>query len=133
MSNEHTKGRLTLFTQRDVIEIQDADGDARRPIVHWMGFDPSNRSLSERKANARRLVACWNACDVMADPEEEIAQVMENVRVARKERDELIAALRACVDIAKSWHGVVAWDIYYDHSPEMKPIRESLVKHAPKP
>lgn len=42
---------------------------------------------------------------------------------------ELVSALRACVDVAKAWHGDVAWDIYYAHSPEMKLVREALAKH----
>ena len=61
--SEHTKGRLTLFISGNTVEIQDDEQDARRPIVHWMGFDPSDRPINERKANARRLVACWNALE----------------------------------------------------------------------
>lgn len=36
------------------------------------------------------------------------------------------SALRQCVRIAQAWHGDEAFDIYYNHSPEMKPIRELL-------
>lgn len=42
---------------------------------------------------------------------------------------ELVKALRAAVDVAKAWHGDVAWDIYYAHAPEMKLVREALAKH----
>lgn len=40
--------------------------------------------------------------------------------------EEWKAALIACVAVAKAWHGDEVWDIYYNHSPEMAPIRELL-------
>jgi hypothetical protein len=44
--------------------------------------------------------------------------------------DEIVSewkgALIACVAVAKAWHGPDVWDIYYNHSPEMKPIRDLL-------
>lgn len=40
--------------------------------------------------------------------------------------EEWKAALIACVAVAKAWHGDPVWDIYYNHSPEMKPIRDLL-------
>lgn len=43
---------------------------------------------------------------------------------------ELRNALKAAVEVIHAWHGDVSWDIYINHSPEMKPIREALVKHA---
>lgn len=45
---------------------------------------------------------------------------------ARRLREALIA----CVRVAKAWHGEIAFDIYYDHSPEMKLIREALGPYA---
>lgn len=43
---------------------------------------------------------------------------------------ELRSALKAAVEVIHSWHGDACWDIYINHSPEMKPIREALVKYA---
>jgi hypothetical protein len=45
------------------------------------------------------------------------------------EIEELLSALRAAVPIIKAWHGDEVFDIYYEYSPEMKPIREALAKH----
>ncbi len=38
----------------------------------------------------------------------------------------LVKALKATANVAKNWHGVDAWDIYKDHSPEMRLYREAL-------
>ena len=35
-------------------------------------------------------------------------------------------ALRQCVEVLKGWHGEDMFDIYYNHSPEMKLTREAL-------
>lgn len=47
-----------------------------------------------------------------------------------KEREALLVealeiALEKTKDVAKSWHGEIAWDIYENHAPEMKPYREA--------
>ena len=110
--SEHTKGRLVI-EKSSMFQANDESGK----IV---------ASGIESKANARRLVACWNACDVMADPEEEIAQVMENVRVARKERDELIAALRY-LQVSTAPDGQWADQAVRSF------VDALLAKHAPKP
>lgn len=68
MSNEkHTSGRLKFRSgplRREVhttpiLWIEDEDGQA---VVHWMGFDSGRLSNTRKRANARRLVAAWNAC-----------------------------------------------------------------------
>ena len=61
--------------------------------------DPSFHN-DERNANARRLVACWNACQDVP------TQVLESIGKgygptwlqAKDERDELLAALKGLVD-----------------------------------
>ncbi len=50
----------------------------------------------------------------------------ERYEQLEKRAMELERALVACVAVAKGWHGPVVWDIYYNNSPEMKPIREIL-------
>jgi len=37
-------------------------------------------------------------------------------------------ALKKCIEVLRLWHGPEAFEIYYDHSPEMKPIRDVLPK-----
>ena len=64
-------------------------------------------SKEEAEANARRLVACWNACEGIATDElEEIARTggmlgpREDVAKIAEQRDELREALQALVDAA---------------------------------
>lgn len=45
----------------------------------------------------------------------------------QQENHRLRDALVACVAVAKAWHAADdVWEIYYNHSPEMKPIRDVL-------
>lgn len=39
---------------------------------------------------------------------------------------QLLVALKEAVEVIRSWHGPVAWDIYRDHSPEMKRITAAI-------
>ena len=48
----HTKGNWTVWTERNLIEIQ---CDERTPIITWLGFDESGRSYMERLANAKLI------------------------------------------------------------------------------
>lgn len=64
--------------------------------------DPSFHN-DERNANARRLAACWNACDGI--PTEDLikkegdpAPIFSMLMEAMKERDELLAALKEIAD-----------------------------------
>ena len=54
----------------------------------------AHRDIEERRANARRIVTCVNACAGMADPAAEIAEL-------KRQRDELLAALGAAVPLIK--------------------------------
>lgn len=45
------------------------------PIINWQGFDDSDRPATERKANARRIVACVNAFSGVPDPAAFMAEV----------------------------------------------------------
>ena len=39
----------------------------------------------------------------------------------------LVAALENAINVIKQWHNAdEVWEIYYNHAPEMKPIREAL-------
>ena len=50
--------------------------------------------------------------------------------VATNEEVKLIVSLIECVKVARAWHGVAAFDIYYNHSPEMRIVRETLAKYG---
>jgi len=41
---------------------------------------------------------------------------------------QLTKALEQCVRVAQMWHGDDAFDIYFNHSPEMKLVRDALGK-----
>ena len=81
---EHTTGRLVHVTEDGTLgTIDDEHG---QPVAQTMqrAGDPMHR---ERQANARRIVACWNACICISDPES-----------LRTQRDELAKALQELLD-----------------------------------
>lgn len=49
-----------------------------------------------------------------------------NARIAALER-----ALHEAIDIIREWHGPDSWEIYYEHSPEMKRLRAALFPSWP--
>lgn len=97
MSAAHSPGRLAAFTQYAVPEIRD-DSDNTVAVVWYHNL-----------ANARRLVACWNACEGLSTEALEIDGNLANgwrlasyaMRDAIAQRDELLAALRD----ARRWIG----------------------------
>lgn len=46
-----------------------------------------------------------------------------------EDHQECLEALEKAVEVIKQWHGEVAFDIYFNHSPEMKPVKDILNKH----
>ena len=71
--------------------------------AEFTGLYPSD--VEEAEANARRLVACWNACEGMAtDVLEEIARTggmlgpREDVAKIAEQRDKLRDALKSCIE-----------------------------------
>jgi len=89
---KHTPGRLTLVDIYADHEIRTKDGlllavlDARQ------------------RANAKRLIACWNALEGIADPENMVPRLLRaneqvlELEPLRIQRDELLAALALLVD-----------------------------------
>jgi hypothetical protein len=86
---EHTKGELGLSAN---------EGDGHPYIVqrqalyttliaemlrHRLGSADRVRPDAEQTANAERLVACWNACEGMADPAAEINHLRAIAEAAR--------------------------------------------------
>lgn len=103
MSAQHTPGRLCV-----AVDIFDNDGMPETALQALGGaatvavaleFGPNNPGM--REANARRLVACWNACDGISTEslESEGNAALGWARTASKlihattQRDELLAAL----------------------------------------
>jgi hypothetical protein len=102
----HTKGKLKVRGYYAVNELGRAVFDC--------GCVPMEDE--EIKANARRLVACWNACDGVSTESLETGELNvfdltdRNVELAN-ERDELLAALRKLVE----WSEKYPSDRTYSH------------------
>jgi len=44
----------------------------------------------------------------------------------RRKNADMLAALRESIGIIRTFHGPQAWDIYHEHSPEMKRLRAAI-------
>lgn len=93
MSDKHTHGRLSTSEStehwgRANAHINDADGNMLGSI--WCGTTEQN------KVNARRLVACWNACEGLPTAwiEGGAADILEHAKSLKSQRDELLATLK---------------------------------------
>lgn len=92
MSAQHTQGRLVV---RGGYSIYAADG--KTPVADAC---LDNSVAAHDEANARRLVACWNACDGISTEALEHLGTLDRARVqqdviraeAISQRDELLAA-----------------------------------------
>lgn len=69
--------------------------------------------------------------------DEEVAGMREEIALQRRFKNELqeeVKRLRDALErtalVVKDWHGPEAWEIYRDHSPEMKPYREAVGRPA---
>ena len=47
-------------------------------LVEYVCLDFGDPDFEEAIANAKHIVACWNACERMADPESEIAKLRQD-------------------------------------------------------
>lgn len=77
--------------------------DGRAAVAVTLEFGPNNPGM--REANARRIVACVNACAGLSTVELELISVMgERVQAKcvsdgyKQQRDGLLAALKLCAD-----------------------------------
>ena len=128
---EHTTGKLTFRG----FSIYAADG--KTPVADTC----LNASVAQHDvANARRLVACWNACDGIPTKwlEGGAADILEYSKALKAQRDELLAALeRMCELYAPT---TVARALIAKHSnkgaatkpePEYNPLFIDGVQHDP--
>lgn len=143
MSHQHTAGKLAVCTDtqndqwyKDITIYSQEYGRVADVCV----------LSSYYKENARRLVACWNACVDIEDPEAEIAALRkdrdylstsERLRAqVNEQRDELLIALRNLVgtpDAPNSgWRGTGGTDILFacEHC-RAKDIDCAAIKHKP--
>lgn len=71
-----TKEPWESFEASGVTAVQQA-GVFTPPVISWQGFDDSDRTIEEHRANARRIVACVNALAGIPDPAAFMAEVRE--------------------------------------------------------
>jgi len=90
MSEKHTQGRLGLSRNGVIVggPLQHYVNGSAQPQVFMACVGPDGGS-EEQEANARRLVACWNACDGISTSDLEMDNVM--FVAALKQRDRLSA------------------------------------------
>ena len=86
-----------VIDNRDRLATNFYSDDATGSIIGGcQDYQFAYRPLDERLANARRIVACVNACEGMEDPAAEIAEL-------KRQRDELLALAER----------LVQWDLDY--------------------
>ena len=123
--SEHTKGRLVI-EKSSMFQANDESGK----IV---------ASGIESKANARRLVACWNACERISTEalEDGCEPMLANAKLRDDliaiERDELIEALRETSSMLRAAMLIVDDDYTRTTGLERATTNSVLLaKHAPK-
>lgn len=88
--------------------------DEDTPVVFWTGFDSGDLPLQVKAANARRIVACVNACKGISTAELEVMPpdmdwfegITKQRDLLRQQRDQLVEALRST--LARVTHEEIA-------------------------
>ena len=137
--SEHTKGRLRHYHGKlrpefptVVHEIYDMTGTS---IVKWGGFDGVDLPKKIIAANARRLVACWNACNGLSTTTlESVIEGKESIDyvTVKRDRDELIEALHSLADEMADSNRESPQSMRGSIPGWIKTIHALLAKHAQK-
>lgn len=133
--SEHTKERLRVIAWREhsmstlVCEPARADGISTETVVAQC----EGQGVAKREADARRLVACWNACEGISTENLERATASGDLAVfgqdVMRDRDELIEFVRTYIAARDS--GIAPNLIVDENSPLTDAARDLLAKHAP--
>lgn len=104
-------------------EVFDANGETIATLA-WFPVDSGVGTTTNREANARRIVACVNACAGVSNGElamTTMSVVLARMNEAEQQRDELLAALH---DAATSLETIqlrsFGEDSFLDSKPEMR-------------
>lgn len=96
--SEHTKGKLIQHPESGGQIGLYASGHGYVAFVPLGSFE---HFIYAQRANARRVLACWNACDGISTEtlqdfklDDIEAHALERVQTLEDERDELVKALR---------------------------------------
>jgi hypothetical protein len=132
MSERYTRRRLKV-TGDTFLVTEDVEGllVAR---AHSRDTGP------EARGNARRLAACWNACEGMEDPEKHVDSLKEaesilaleylESRDLRAQRDELVGALEETLRALESHLDESCRDHSLGHRDELCPCNTNEVVRA---
>lgn len=94
-------------------EIFDSDG-LTIATLSWYAVRKDEKTVTTNRAeNARRIVACVNACTGMADPEKEILALRAAAEKAREALDKVLKVWMCNVE-------------YHDWEPSIKDARSAL-------
>lgn len=98
----YTQGKLKIDKFGGVI-----GGDKKRLVLHGLAINTGHREKNA-VANARRLVACWNACDGVVTEDVEAITGMDSFIVKfneyKSQRDELLETLNGIASAnPKNW------------------------------
>lgn len=106
--SEHTKGLLALFRNGQSVGAADGTG-----VCEVWPRDESGFPDGEGRANARRIVACWNACHGL--PTDELEQkglacaFGTQLLLLEQHRDTLLEALNGVLGVMNNSQGVAGW------------------------
>jgi hypothetical protein len=81
--SEHSKEPWSVYSAGKTLSIsigKNPNG-ARPNVVDWTGFDSCDLPLKTQKANAKRIVACVNACAGVSTEKLEAAPSAESITI----------------------------------------------------
>jgi hypothetical protein len=79
MNSTHTTGHLCVTGDGDTTSLRAFDTDELVASIEWDG-EPEGKA----NENARRLVACWNACEGITTEQLEAGALAELIEAAKK-------------------------------------------------
>ena len=105
MTTQHTPGKLKLTFGKELQWDYMLDAQGEKSIAYFRHYKPMTKK--EGKANARRLVACWNALEGLStgkiDAIAAIGGFPGAVGELMAQRDELLAALTKTLEEGIGW------------------------------
>lgn len=112
------KDALVALVRQSILTVLD-EANPRTPGLAWDFNDDEQRvDFADRVA---AFLPSAPVSETAATPKDDYLEaVRQNVRLRK--------ALEQCVNVTKVWHGEDAFDLYFNHSPEMKLIRDVLGK-----
>lgn len=106
--SEHTKGLLALFRNGQSVGAADGTGVCEVWARYENGFPDG-----EGRANARRIVACWNACIGLSTDDLEkrgLASAFGNqLLLADQKINTMLEALNGVLGVMNNSKGVAGW------------------------